>query len=279
MTPLIYQLTRQYFILFAAASHNINGILKHPGSAGSTRSKSTNRSRGGVDNKAFSDISDTPNGDFRYDNRGSYSRRSGDRLKNDYGHQNEGFKNDDSYDVDRRTSYKMANGDRGHISLADLSRDGGRTANGDYPLGRRRYGDESRTESSFNTETETSRTYSESSQDGSNSISMNPGGHYRKHERQGSIRKSRSRSQSMTSSKSGNSTRPRSNSADRASQQRSQQSSSHGSHHGGHKSHNHPPHRGSSRGSRRKKQKPPEPYLPIFDEAMKSAKNKKKQSY
>lgn len=264
-------------------SSNVNGILKYPSSTGSTRSKTTNKSRGGIDNDAFSNMSETTTNDFRYDKVGSYSRRSGERYKNDYGHQNEAFSND-------------ADEEKGHISLADLSQRGGRTANGDYPLARRNYGDESKTESSFNTGTET-RTYSESSsRDGSNSVSMNPGGHYKKHERAGSIRKNRSRSQSMTSNKSSDhSGRPRSNSADRSekdsqarshqssSSHRSHQSHSHSHSHGhghshGHRSHN-SSHRDSSRSSRRKKQRPPDPYLPIYNEAMTSAKNKKKQHY
>jgi len=262
----------------------VNGILKHPGSAGSVRSKST-RSHG-FDNDAFSDTSETRNSRFnekpigdrndkRYEEesgRGSYSRRGRDKAIHDQGHQNQSYMDDDDYNQygDRsprsRQSYKEATGDRQHINLSEVNF-GGRG---------RKYGDESsRTESSFQTDT-TNRTYSDSSRDsrdGDGSVSLNPTGNkrYRRNEREGSIRRSRSRS--MTSSQSAQTKRSqRSSSADRA-EQTSQQGSHHGNqqrphHHNNHHHH----HRGSSGSSRRKKQKPPDPYLPIFAETKKSKK-------
>jgi hypothetical protein len=90
-------------------------------------------------------------------------------------------------------SYKEATGYRQHINLSEV-KFGGRG---------RKYGDESsRTESSFQTDT-TNRTYSDSSRDSRDgSVSLNPTGskRYRRNEREGSIRRSRSRS--MTSSQS-----------------------------------------------------------------------------
>lgn len=259
----------------------MNGILKHPGSGGSVRSKSTKSH--GFDNDAFSDTSETRNSRFnekpigdrndkRYDEesgRGSYSRRGRDKPNHDHGHQNQSYMDDDGYNRydDRsprsRQSYKEATGDRQHMNLSEVTF-GGRG---------RKYGDESsRTESSFQTDT-TNRTYSDSSRDGDGSVSLNPTGskRYRRNEREGSIRRSRSRS--MTSSQSAQTKRSqRSSSADRA-EQTSQQGSHHGNqqrpqHHNNHHHH----HRGSSGSSRRKKQKPPDPYLPIFAETKKSKK-------
>lgn len=261
----------------------MNGILKHPGSAGSVRSKSTKSH--GFDNDAFSDTSETRNSkynekpigdrhDKRYDEesgRGSYSRRGRDKANHDQGHQNQSYMEDDDYNRygDRsprsRQSYKEATGDRQHINLSEVK----------FGDRGRKYGDESsRTESSFQTDT-TNRTYSDSSRDsrdGDGSVSLNPAGHkrYRRNDREGSIRRSRSRS--MTSSQSAQTKRShRSSSADRA-EQTSQQGSHHGNQQRPHQHNNHHHHRGSSGSSRRKKQKPPDPYLPIFAETKKSKK-------
>lgn len=282
-------------VFVTSTSSNVNGILKHPGSTGSTRSKGT-KSRG-FDNDAFSDISESKNSKYsekqvddrnanskyngkpegnhsnRYDEemgRGSYSRRGRDKSEHDVGHQNPSYMDDENDQGDKtdrygdkpqrlRQSYKEANEEKQHISLADLAKGDSRA---NVSIKPRKYGDESsRTESSFQTDT-TNRTYSDSQDSKDESVSHNPGGRFRRNTREGSIRRSRSRSKSMTSSVSGQTrrTNQRSSSADRAEQARQQ---------GSHRQHHHHHHKGSSGSSRRKKQKPPDPYLPIFAETKK----------